>query len=103
MTMTNTNTVEVLFQNISEEDTASISGGQGVIAFGTAAASFTNNTGGIAVTSVNTNAIDQGTHSATSNSSSLSVAFNDTNNASRLDGQGSQLNLDKFVNGVLGV
>ena len=101
MTNTNINNLEVLFQDLSEEATASISGGESIITFGNASANFLNNTGGIAVTSVKTNAVDQGTHTGTSQSSSLSVAFNDTNNAPRVGGQGRSLNVDDFVNGLL--
>lgn len=103
MTASNTNNLDVLFQDISVEDTANISGGESIISFGSASASFKNNTGGIALTSVRTSSEDQGTHTGTSDSSSLSVAFNDNNNAPRVGGQGSQLNVDGFVNGLLGV
>ncbi|MBR8832486.1 MAG: hypothetical protein DSM106950_00185 [Stigonema ocellatum SAG 48.90 = DSM 106950] len=101
MTNTNANNLEVLFHDLSQEETACISGGESVVTFANADASFTNNTGGIALTSAITKALDQGTHTGSSKSSSLSVAYNDTNNAPRVGGNGQALNLDQFVNGLL--
>lgn len=81
MTTANTNNQEVLFQDISVEDTANISGGESIITSADASAYFKNNVGGIAQTGTFTSAIDQGTHEGISKSSSRSIAFNDTNTA----------------------
>ena len=102
MTNTNANTLEVLFQDLSQEETASISGGESIITYGNAIANFKNNVGGIALTSVNTNAVDQGTHTGSSQSTSLSVAYNDTDQTPRVGGPGNAINGDRFVNGILG-
>ncbi|MBD2778612.1 hypothetical protein [Iningainema tapete] len=100
MTTSNTNNLEIFFQDLSEEDTANITGGEGVVATGNASASFENNVGGIAQTSVITSAVDQGTHKGTSQSTSASIAFNDTQRDSQIFGPSFGLNFPNFLTGL---
>ncbi|WP_208354306.1 hypothetical protein [Aetokthonos hydrillicola] len=76
--MVNTNTTEVLFENLSEEETASVTGGRGIVALADARADLTNNVGGVTYATTYTNVVDQGTHTSTSIASSGSLAFDDT-------------------------
>ncbi len=99
MTANNTNNVNELkglFQDLSEEAIASISGGESIITGASASAFLQNNVGGIVNTSAFTSAVDAGTHTGISKSASVSVAFNDTNNTPQILGPGTMLNLASF-------
>jgi hypothetical protein len=77
MTMVNTNTTNVLFENLSEEETAIVSGGRASLALASAEAHYSNDVGGAVFTNTYTNATDHGTHTGDSISQSGSLAFND--------------------------